>query len=201
MIVIHNQAHMLQLGIAVSFTLALPDTAADHPATFPCVLCLHDSSQNGEQLLQALYCAALVDENQTALLLPDGQNGCFCNMAHGPQWETYLMEGLLPYAGRTFPLGLPPRLFGVGTGGWAAARLAARYPQRFGASAAVNAMQGLPAAYAQGKLAAIPELAAVFGDPQAMPLYPLCGQTRWFQGTTAAEALQTLANEDWRTPV
>ena len=200
MIVIHNQAHLQQLGIAAGFTVALPDTAVEQPVSLPCVLCLHDYSQNGEQLLQTLHCASLVDETKIALLLPNGQNGCFCNMVHGPRWETYLMEGLLPYATRTFPLCMPPKLLGVGTGGWAAARLAAQYPQCFGASAAINAMPDLPSAYAQGKLTTMPQLEAVFGNPQATTAFPLCGETQWLCGTAVADALQTLVNEDWSIP-
>ncbi|HPF86529.1 MAG TPA: hypothetical protein PK537_00580 [Candidatus Limiplasma sp.] len=200
MIVIKNQAHLPQLGISAGFTLALPDMACRNSKRLPYVLCLHDYGQNGERLLQTLACAPLVDEAKAALLLPNGQNGCFLNMAHGLMWETYLLEGLLPYAARTFALQDPPKLYGVGTGGWAAARLAAAYPKRFAASAAVNAIPNLPKMYADGKLSAMPDLEAAFGSGQAVPDYPLCEQTLWFHGAAVTDALQTLLNEDWSTP-
>ena len=112
-------------------------------ARIPYVLCLHDDGQNGEKLLQSLHCASAVDAANVALLLPDGQNSCFLNMAHGPKWETYLLRGLLPFAERTFPLRAKPGLLGVGTGGWAAARLAAQAPERFAASVAADAWEDL----------------------------------------------------------
>jgi len=106
MIVISNHAHLRALGISVGFKVALPDSACARAERIPYVLCLHDYGQSGERFLQTLCCGKLVDEANVGLLLPDGQNGCFLNMAHGPAWETYLLQGLLPYAEpkrRAFP--------------------------------------------------------------------------------------------------
>lgn len=200
MIVISSQAHLRALGISASFRLALPDSACGGRSRVPYVLCLHDYGQNGERLLQTLCCERLVDGTNAALLLPDGQNGCFLDMAHGPKWETYLLEGLLPFAERTFPLLSNPGLFGTGTGGWAAARLAALEPFRFPASLAVNADPDLLKAYAAGKLAAMPDLEAALGGADRVPSYPLCAETVWLHGVTAGEALAKLLENDWSTP-
>ncbi len=195
MIVIETRAHLRELGIAVGFHAALPDAACAGKAQFPYVLCLHDDGQNGEKLLQSLRCASAVDAANVALLLPDGQNGCFLNMAHGPKWETYLLRGLLPFAERTFPLRAKPGLLGVGTGGWAAARLAAQAPERFAASVAADAWEDLPERYKAGELAGRPDLEAAFGDPQTMPPFILSAQTRRFSGAEAA--LAAILTIDW----
>ncbi|HPJ02678.1 MAG TPA: alpha/beta hydrolase-fold protein [Candidatus Limiplasma sp.] len=197
MIVISNQAHLQALGIAASFAVALPDAVCTQKTRVPYVLCLHDYGQNADRLLRMLACDALVDTQNIGLLIPDGQNSCFLDMAYGPHWESYLMNELLPYAQRTFPLQNTPRVFGVGTGGWAAARLAAAYPDRFAASAAANARPDLPALYAQGKLSDRPDLEAAFGDPQRLQEYPVNKNTVWLEG---ANALQVLYNNDWSTP-
>ena len=196
MIVISNQAHLQALGIAASFTVALPDAICTQNTRVPYVLCLHDYGQNAEQFLRTLACDALVDKHNIGLLIPNGQNSCFLDMAHGPHWESYLMNELLPYAQRTFPLQENPKVFGAGTGGWAAARLAAAYPDRFAASAAANAKPDLPALYAQGRLSDMPDLEAAFGDPKSLPAYPLSKNTVWLEG---ANALQELYNKDWST--
>lgn len=194
MIVLTGHAHLRALGMTTGFLVALPDSACAGGPRIPYALCLHDYGQNGERLLQTMNCATLVDERNVALLLPDGQNGCFLDMAHGPKWETYLMQGLLPFAERTFPLQKTPKVFGLGTGGWAAARLAASYPERFAAALAADADANLPARYADGTLAAMPDLEAALGDPAKMPVYPLSGKTVWAAGVPAA---QGLFNTDW----
>lgn len=199
MIVIHNRAQLAALGIAAGFTLALPDAACENAGRFPYALCLHGYGQNGETLLRSLGCEAAVDAARVALLLPDGQNGCFMNMAYGPAWETYLLRGLLPYTQRTFPLLGMPRLFGVGTGGWAAARLCGRYPDRFPSAVAANAQTDLPARYARGELSAMPDLEAAFGDPARLADDPPSPRTVWVN-EPPAQALQRMLNEDWSTP-
>ena len=200
MIAVHVRTHLPPLGIASGFHLALPDIACEHTERIPFALCLHDYGQNGEQLLRLLCCADLVDQTRTALLLPNGQNSCFMNMAHGPAWETYLLQGLLPLAKRSFPLGGAPKLFGLGTGGWAAARLAKQYPDRFAASMAVDSDIDFQKTYAQGSHTGMPDVEAVFGDATHMPYIPLCDQTRILKGIPASTALKELLTEDRSTP-
>lgn len=199
MILIENHAHIKAPGIATSFQVALPDTACTQADRIPFVLCLHDYGQNGERMLRKLGGSALVDPYNIALLVPDGQNSCFLNMAHGPQWETYVMDFLLPYAQRTFPLQADCMLLGLGSGGWAAARLYARYPERFCAAVALDADAELPKRYAQGMLADWPDLEAAFGSPDAMPDYPLHPDTIWHSGISAEQALGPLLKKDWST--
>jgi hypothetical protein len=197
MIVMTCRAHLPQLGIATTFHLALPDSATANGARLPYALCLHDYGANGQRFLTDACPAATVDARRVALLVPDGQNGCFLNMAHGPRWETYLLEGLIPFAERTFPLAGLPTLLGVGTGGWAAARLAAAYPQRFCASFAVNASHRIQQTYAAGELKTMPDLEAAFGDPSGMPAFPLAAGTAWLNGGNAlSEALTLISNND-----
>ncbi len=188
MIVITCRSHLKQLGIANTFRLALPDAALETGERLPYVVCLHGWGQSGERLLNEACFSAVVDERRMALLLPNGQNSCFMNMAHGPNWETYLLDGLMPFAERTFPLRGKPRLLGVDTGGWAAARLAAAYPDRFTASVAVDARRDLQQAYANGELPTMPDLEAAFGDPAGMALFPLAAQTIWIDGVSGALA-------------
>lgn len=197
MIVFNGRAHLSALGISSGFILALPDTACETGVRLPYVLCLHDDAQNGERMLRTLCCDGLVDSYRYALLLPNGQNSCFLNMAHGPKWQTYLMEGLLPFAERTFPLTGKPSIIGIGTGGWAAARLAMLFSGCFSASAAINAQPSLQQEYALGKLNAKPDLQAAFGDPSAAEPYPLSPDTLWLNGDGAAQtALRHLMHAD-----
>ena len=199
MMVITCRVHLPQLGIANTFRLALPDGAVRGGKRLPYAVCLHDDGQNGERLLQEIAWEPAVEKGQMALLFPDGQNSCFMDMASGPAWETYLLNGLMPYAERTFPLCAKPGLLGAGTGGWAAARLAGKYPERFGASAAANARRDLQQAYAAGKLADKPDLEAAFGDPMA-ETFPLCEKTAWLDGPDAlANALAHILRYDGST--
>jgi pimeloyl-ACP methyl ester carboxylesterase len=197
MIVITCRVHLKQLGIANTFRLVLPDAALEIGERLPYVVCLHGYGQSGERLLNEACFGAVVDERRVALLLPNGQNSCFMNMAHGPNWETYLLDGLMPFAERTFPLCGKPRLLGVGTGGWAASRLIAAYPDRFTASIAVDARRDLQEAYANGELLTMPDLEAAFGDPAEMARFPLCEHTRWVNGVGGA--LTQLLNIDGST--
>lgn len=199
MIVIVCRAQLPQLGIANTFRIALPDDTTRVGKRLPYVICLHDYGQNGERLLRENRWEAAVEQNRTAILFPDGQNSCFMNMAFGPAWENYLLEGLIPYAERMFPLHGRPGLLGVGMGGWAAARLAAKYPERFGVSAAANARRDLQQAYAVGELGEQPDLEAVFGDPAAKA-FPLCEKTAWLNGLDAlGNALMYILRNDRST--
>ena len=200
MIVMQCGAHLPQLGIASGFRVALPDSACTGTQHLPVVVCLHDYAQNSECMLHTLGFATLVDTYHVALLLPDGQNSCFVDMAQGPNWQTYLLEGLIPFAQRTFPLGDRVCLLGVGTGGWAAARMAAQYGDRFCGCVALNATVDLPHLYAKGQLSAMPDLEAVFGEPDRMPAFPLSPTTRYCKEMDQAiEALQALLGSDGTT--
>ena len=200
MIVMQCGAHLPQLGIASGFRVALPDSACTSTQRLPVIVCLHDDAQNSEHMLRMLGSTTLVDAYQVALLLPDGQNSCFVDMAQGPRWQTYLLEGLLPFAQRTFPLGKRVYLLGVGTGGWATARMAAQYGDRFYGSVALNATVDLPQHYAKGQLPAMPDLEAVFGEPDRMPDFPLSPTTRYCKEMDqAVEAIQALLGSDGTT--
>lgn len=200
MIVMTGRVHLAPLGIANTFHLALPDSAVNGDQRLPYAVCLHGYGQNGERLLQQTNWESYVEKTRTALLFPDGQNSCFMDMAYGPAWESYLLNGLLPYAERTFPLCGRPALLGDGTGGWAAARLAAHWPERFRACGAANADRDLIAHYAAGQLADQPDLEAVFGDPDALRNEPLYAQTVWREGPNAMEAvLEAMINNDGST--
>jgi putative tributyrin esterase len=195
MIVIRGGAHLSALGISSSFVLALPEDACEIGIRIPYVLCLHDDAQNGDRLLRILNCEQLVDGRRFALLLPNGQNGCFMNMAHGPKWQTYLLDGLLPFAERSFPLVGKPSLLGIGTGGWAAAHLKTLFSERFSLSSAVSARLSLPEEYAMGRQKAIPDLEAVFGDPMRVEAFPLSPVTQWLSGEGAVlKALELLTD-------
>lgn len=197
MIVMQCGAHLPQLGIASGFRVALPDSACTSTERLPFVVCLHDDAQDGEHMLYTLCLDALVDECRVALLLPDGQNSCFLDMAHGPKWQTYLLEGLIPFAQRTFPLRDRIYLLGMGTGGWAAARLAGQCGDRFAGSIAINASPDLQQAYANGQLSVMPDLEAAFGDPARMPSFILSPDTLWFKDTHhAVQALRELLGSD-----
>jgi len=190
MIVMQCGAHLPKLGIASGFQVVLPDSACVSGERMPLVVCLHEDAQDGEHMLHTLCLNALVEECRVALLLPDGQNSCFLDMVHGPHWETYLMEDLIPFAQRTFPLGNRLYLLGMGTGGWAAARLAGRYGDRFAGSLAIDAIPDFQQAYAEGRLSMMPDLEAALGDPAGMPDYPLSPDTLWFKDRH--HAVQTL---------
>lgn len=84
-----------------SYTLLLPQHM---PAgeKIPLVLCLHALGEDRMPLVHAACAENLPDRLGMALVIPDGRRSCFLNMSHGPAWNTWLKDELLPNLRTTF---------------------------------------------------------------------------------------------------
>lgn len=168
MICIQGQARPQFLGFPSSFLVMLPD-AASLGRAFPAVLCLHDVGRDSSWFHLNARMEAMVEKHRLALILPDGRNSCFADMEQGPSWGKALAEGLMPLVRNTFPMkDGEAGILGVGTGGWAAARLSAQRPRLFTACATVDMTPYLAEQYACGELTGPGEWAAIFGEPEKM---------------------------------
>ncbi len=159
MILVACDSRLPGLEHAQSWQLALPDTAAQAAFPVPLVLFLHDLGQQGTQLLQLCSLAELTEKTGAAFLMPNGLRSCFADMRYGPHWRTFLTDGLLPFAARSFPVTPTVLALGVGTGGWAAAHLRASCPSLVRVAIALDADPDLPLTWSDAMA-----LAAVFGE-------------------------------------
>lgn len=176
MILMEATSRLPGLEHAQSWRIALPDaaqTAGD--SRFPLALFLHDLGFDGTQLAQLCRLPRLVEKTGWAILLPNGNRSCFTDMRYGPHWRTYLAEGLLPFASSSFPVTGTAVALGLGTGGWAAAHLLDRCPERISAAIAFNANPDLPDSWTDDM-----NLSAVFGERDSgdSSSYALSSKTR-----------------------
>ena len=160
MILMEVSSRLPGLEHAQYWRIALPDaTMTGNGEQFPLALFFHDLGYDGTQLAQLCRLPRLVDQTGWAILLPNGNRSCFTDMRYGPHWRTYLTEGLLPFVSRSFPVANTAVAIGLGTGGWAAAHLLDRCPERISAAIAFNASPDLPESWTDDM-----NLSAVFGE-------------------------------------
>lgn len=126
MIVLDARARTECLGFPNAYTLLLPERAVKGKR-FPLILCLHDLGQDRWQCMRKANPEEFVEKSGVAVILPDGRRSCFLNMAHGPRWNDYLLQGLIGQACDTFPLEKGRvGVIGTGTGALGALMLARR---------------------------------------------------------------------------
>ncbi len=117
--------HSDVLHFPEQYAVALPRKAVDG-ARVPLALVLHDLGAGREDVLHNVRLERLVEETQTALVLPEGRRSCFLDMAHGPRWSAFLKDELLPVLHAQMGLDTSdPLAAGIGAGALGALRLAA----------------------------------------------------------------------------
>ena len=113
------------LHLPVQYTVALPQKALRGERA-PLILLLHDLGEGRDQWRDTVRLAMLVEKHQLALVMPDGRRSCFQDMAHGPQWNTWLTSELPDCLGSTLCVnGVQVGAVGIGIGALGAFRFAA----------------------------------------------------------------------------
>jgi putative tributyrin esterase len=152
--IISCSLHPAKLGISTTIQIILP-SAAKKKTKFPVLWLLHDEGKNARSFLYDCSLQRLAEERRVLIVAPDLQNSLGCNMKPTPAWETYLTRSLTAYIFEHFPASSQRSqnfIAGVGTGGYAAFRLALIYPELYCAAAGINSQVDLPQRYAAGKI-------------------------------------------------
>lgn len=146
--------HPEGLGINTVFSLVIPSEVPDAPKVYPVLWLLHGDGENAQTFLYGCKMQQLADVSRMLIVIPNLQDSFGCNMKPTPAWETYLVKNLPDYIWKHFPASDSADqnfLAGVGSGGYAAVRLALTYPERFRAAAGICAQIDLPQKYARGE--------------------------------------------------
>lgn len=110
------------LNFACAYTVLLPEQLVPGER-IPLVIALHDVGTGRQGLVQVLGASGLVDAYRVAVALPEGRLSCFLNMAHGPRWQAYIREELLPRITAAMPCDAS-RVYALGVGAGALGALA-----------------------------------------------------------------------------
>jgi len=163
---------------AVEYAVLLPDGYDPDGARLPLVLMLHGASGDREQLvrfqpqIQAMWAAGELPE--MILAAPSVATGSIYMDSYDGKnrWETFIMTELLPHLRDTFRASAAREstmVTGISMGGFGSLRLGFKYPETFGALAAMEpgAWPGLAwdAVPDRNKIRTPERIAALFGDP------------------------------------
>jgi putative tributyrin esterase len=120
---------------------------------YPVLWLLHGGGDIHSDWLHRSDIFDLASEYGIAVVMPDAQMSFFVDMAHGPQWFTYLTEALPAYVYEHFPISDKREdnfVAGASMGGYGALLFALRRPDRYSAVALFGAGVQLPQQYAAG---------------------------------------------------
>ena len=163
---------------AVEYAVLLPDGYDPDGARLPLVLMLHSASGDREQLarfqpqIQAMWAAGELPE--MILAAPSVATGSIYMDSYDGKnrWETFIMTELLPHLRDTFRASAvreSTMVTGISMGGFGSLRLGFKYPETFGALAAMEpgAWPGLTwdAVPDRNKIRTAERIAELFGDP------------------------------------
>lgn len=171
------QTKLVEAG-AVEYAVLLPDSYDRGGAELPLLLMLHSASGNREQLarfqpqIQAMWAAKELPEMIVAV--PSVATGStYMDSYDGEnRWESFIMTEFLPHLRDTFRASTAREstmVTGISMGGFGSLRLGFKYPETFGALAAMEpgAWPGLTwdAVPDRNKIRTPGRIAALFGDP------------------------------------
>lgn len=147
--------HPAQLGISTSVSLVLP-TDRNETEPLPVLWLLHGGGGCHQDFVRFCGAARLAEQYHMAIVMPDGQNSSWVDMAYGPHWETYLTDALRKYVFGHFPVSSRREdnyIGGISMGGYGALHTALRHPTLYAAACGMGAGVWLPMKYAQGDTA------------------------------------------------
>lgn len=141
------------LGMEQSVHIVLPEEKRDTevpyfhpsraplPALFPTLYLLHGTSQDDSEWLRLTSVERYANQKGIAVVMPCAQLSAYADMALGEDWLTYVAGELPATLEAMFPLS-PERknrfVCGLSMGGYGAAKIGLRYPDRYAAIGALS---------------------------------------------------------------
>ena len=168
----------LVIAGAVDYGILLPDDYSAQGERLPLLLFLHGAGGDREQLVrfqeQVDEMWASGDLPKMAIVTPSIGTGSIYLDSYDAKnkWETFIMSELLPHLRKTYPVSRDREttmLSGISVGGFGSLRLGFKYPETFGALAAME-----PGAWPgttwdevpdRNKIRTAASIANLFGDP------------------------------------
>lgn len=126
------------------------------PQNFPVLCLMHGVYGKYDNLLQYGHSKQTLDrlmsktKKRMVVVYPDGFNSFYVNQVHGMKMETAIMQDLLPFIHKKYHTATAAEkncIGGISMGGYGAARLALKYPQKFHYACLISpaVWQNLPA--------------------------------------------------------
>ena len=118
--------------------LALDDRG--HNKKYPVLWLLHDEGESSLQFL-ATPAERLAEEFGFFIICPDMQHAMGTNMKYGPRFEDFLTRELMRIAANNLPVSRDAdcnSVGGIGTGGYAALKLALKHPDVYAKGFSIN---------------------------------------------------------------
>lgn len=129
---------------------------------------LHDSGKNSSDWVSFTRAELYAREYNVAFICLSAFSAKYTNWVRGDYWETYLAERLPDFIREMFPmLSHSPEdniLFGFGSGGFGAIKLALSYPERYGSAYAIEYDDSFVRDYIFGKNVEFGDL--IYGSPE-----------------------------------
>lgn len=120
------------LGRQTAASVILPE--GEHRPPYPVLYLLHGLSDDYTIWHRRTSIERYVAGYPLIVVMPDGGRGFYCDGQIGDAWETALLTDLIGFIERTFPTRAERQgraIEGLSMGGYGAAKLALKYPDRF----------------------------------------------------------------------
>jgi S-formylglutathione hydrolase FrmB len=134
-------------------------------AKIPVIWLFHGLGDNGTCWLRKTSLERIASKYNVAVIMPDMQRSFYTNTASNVRYWDYLTQELIPQMQRYFPLSQKASenyLVGNSMGGYGVLKLAANFPDKFSAVAAISPVTNLKVVKD-----IMPDYQAVFDDYQA----------------------------------
>ncbi|MGD2173815.1 MAG: alpha/beta hydrolase family protein [Candidatus Brocadiaceae bacterium] len=120
------------IGKQADMTVILPEI--ETPPPYPALYLLHGLSDDDTIWTRRTSLERYVAEMPLVVVMPDGGRGFYTDAVRGPDWEKHIMQDVIGFAERFFPL-IPERsgrvIGGLSMGGYGSMKLALKYPEWF----------------------------------------------------------------------
>ncbi len=116
-----------------NMTVLLPEDASPE-GPFPVLYLLHGLSHDDSIWTRRTSLERYVAGMPLVVVMPDGGRGFYTDARRGPAWQRHVMEDVMGFVERFFPVARDGRgrvIGGLSMGGYGAMKLALKYPDRF----------------------------------------------------------------------
>ena len=120
---------------------ALASLNEDNPQSFRVLYLLHGHSDDNTAWMRFSSIESYVEGLNLAVIMPDGQNSFYTDMAHGGKFFTFMTEEVPAVAKSIFPLSSKREdtfIAGPSMGGYGAYKLAFSRPEQYAAAASLS---------------------------------------------------------------